>query len=292
MSTPPIHDTEIFSTLADMVSNGRRGVLATVITAHGSTPRQAGSKMVVHDDGSITGTIGGGAAEGLVMAEAALVLAEGLCRRTQIKLEGKQGACGGAMEVFLEPVLRDTPFTVIGAGHVGRALLELGRHLPFRFTLVDDRPAFLEPWQDRPGVKTVLCSPADLADKLDIKFGGAVLLASRGHELDRKYLTALLQMEGDQGRTLDYIGAVGSMTKAKRIRKDLLKEHPEFSRRLESVRMPVGLDLGDETPPEIALSIFSEALAVLRKAPFLKGETGLDLGLGLRSQRNFLKDKS
>lgn len=285
MNSHPIHDTEIFATLAEMVARGRPGVLATVIAAQHSTPRQAGSKMIVHADGAVTGSVGGGAGEARVLAEARLVLADGLCRRVTLDLAGREGICGGGMEVFLEPVLTDRACLVIGAGHVGRALLDVGAPLPFRFTVVDDRPEFLESLRHRTDLTLLAAGPPDLPQQIDLSGFGAVLLASRSHELDQDYLRALLEAEASQEVVLPYLGVVGSRAKAARIRRHLAQDHPRLATGLERVRMPVGLDLGDETPAEMALSILAEILAVLRGVEPLRDEESLPLGYRLRSRR-------
>ncbi|PID81455.1 xanthine dehydrogenase accessory protein XdhC [bacterium DOLJORAL78_65_58] len=286
MNAHPIHDTEIFAELAAMVREGRPGVLATVIAAAHSTPRSTGSKMIVHADGSVTGSIGGGKGEKLVMEKAPEVLADGVCRRVDLDLAGEQGICGGSMEVFLEPVLREYPCLVIGAGHLGRALLELGRTLPLRFTLVDDRSEYLAPWEAESGVRALEREPGALGNDGIVPVGGAVILASRGHELDSAYLEAYLKAERDLGQRAAYVGVVGSRAKARRIRRDLESRAPACAERLAQVRMPVGLDLGDEAPAEIALSIFAEILAVLRGVEPLRDETGEALGYSLRARRS------
>ena len=285
MTDHPIRDTEIFAELAAMVTEGRSGVLATVIGTDRSTPRRAGSKMIVHADGSVTGSIGGGQGENLAVERAREVLADGACRRVNLDLAGGQGICGGSMEVFLEPILKDYPCLVIGAGHLGRALLELGSTLPLRFTLVDDRPEFLEPWQGRAGIATLERDPATLSREGPVPRGGAVILASRSHELDAAYLQAYLAAERLLGQQAAYVGVVGSRTKALRIRRDLEEQFPASIPRLQEVRMPLGLDLGDEAPPEIALSILAEVLAVLRGVEPLTDPAGAPLAIRLHRRR-------
>ncbi len=278
-------EKRIYQRLAEMSTGGQPGVLATVISAERSTPRHSGSKMIIHPDGSITGSIGGGKAEAVVMAEAARVLADGICRRLELDLAGQLGVCGGKMEVFLEPVLRATPFVVIGAGHVGRALEEMGRSLAFRFTLVDDRPEFLEPLETVPGLNTVAADPDHLGGQIAVDARAAVVIASRNHELDGRYLKVLLEAEAAAGLQFGFLGVLGSRSKAAKLRKSIAQQVPDLAPRLETIQMPVGLDVGSESPPEIALSILAEALAVLRGVDFLADESGSPLGLRLHRRR-------
>lgn len=275
---------DVLLELADMVRQQRAGVLATVVAAERSTPRQPGAKMVVHGDGHLTGSVGGGQAEAHVVAQAALVAADGACRTVTIDLDGGHGVCGGRMTVFLEPVLRAVPFVVIGCGHVGRALAAVGRTLPFRFLLVDDRPEMVAGLTADAGLRAVACGPAELAGHLAGAAGGAVLVASRGHACDTDYLEALLRAEPALPRPFAFIGLLGSRAKSARILAELARRGIGPGA-LDRVRAPVGLDLGDETPAEIALSVLAEALAVLRGRELLRDAEGAELGIRLRRRR-------
>ncbi|MBK8165996.1 MAG: XdhC family protein [bacterium] len=275
---------DVLLELAAMVREQRAGVLATVIGAERSTPRQPGAKMIIHADGHLTGSVGGGRAEAHVVAEAAQVAAGGACRTVSIDLDGDLGVCGGRMSVFLEPVLRAVPFVVIGCGHVGRALATVGRTLPFRFLLVDDRADMLVGLPAGGSLQAVACGPGELAGVLQGAAGGAVLVASRGHACDADYLEALLRAEAALSRPFAFIGLLGSRAKSARILAELA-DRGIGAEALARVRAPVGLDLGDETPAEIALSVLAEALAVLRGRELLRDGDGRELGIRLRRRR-------
>ncbi len=281
----PITDRDIYETLARMTAANEEGVLVTVVHTRLSTPRHEGSKMVVHANGSITGSVGGGRSEAKVIEEAAKVFGDRQCRTLELDLAKGLGVCGGNMKVFLEPVLRSAPFIIIGAGHVGRAVVEVGQTLPFHFILVDDRPEFLEPWQDNPGVKTILAGPADICEKLSVPGHGALLLASRNHKLDRAYLEASLRAEMESGKTFPFLGVLGSQSKAEIIYNEICAKGDDFAQRMTTVQMPVGLDVGAETPAEIALSVFAEAQAVLRGVELLRNEEGTIVGVPLHRTR-------
>jgi len=275
---------EVLLELGRMVQDQRPGVLATVVRAERSTPRGPGAKMIVHADGRLTGSVGGGVAEAHVIDCAREVAAGGACRLVSVDLDGGHGVCGGRMEIFLEPVLRAVPFVVIGGGHIGRAMVEVGRALPFRFLLVDDRAEILSGLQEGPGVRAVTCKPDALGAHLEASLGGAALVASRGHAQDADYLEALLRVERASGRPFAFLGLLGSRVKTTVTRQELMRRGFAASE-LDRVRAPVGLDLGDETPAEIALSILAEALAVLRGRPFLQDDEGGELGIRLRRRR-------
>lgn len=275
---------DIYRRLTEMVEQGQGGVLATVVRTHLSTPRHEGSKMIVLPDGSVVGSVGGGKAEALVIEEAQRVFEDGRPRLFPLDLAGGVGVCGGHMEVFLEPVSRSEPFIVLGAGHVGRALVEGGRALPFRFTLVDDRPGLLADLEGWDGVRLIESSPKDLFSSVDVPARGALLIASRNHELDGDYLEAILDAEKKAGREFTFLGALASRAKAAILRKRFSDQ--EWSReRIARMQYPVGLDIGAETPAEIAVSILAEALAVLRQSPGILDDEGAPLGVRLRRRR-------
>ncbi|MCK9995342.1 MAG: XdhC family protein [Candidatus Krumholzibacteria bacterium] len=279
-----VDEGDIYRRLTEMVEQGQRGVLATVIRTHQSTPRHEGSKMIILTDGSVVGSVGGGAAEARVIEEARQVLLDGRPRCLPLDLVGDVGVCGGHMEIFLEPVTGADPFIVIGAGHVGRALVELGRALPFRFTLIDDRPGLVSDLEGLPGVNLLEASPADLMTSVEVPVRGALLIASRNHELDGDYLEAVINAEHAAGREFAFLGALASRTKAAMLRKRFSGE--DWRReRIARMQYPVGLDIGAETPSEIALSVLAEALAVIREVPQIMDDDGLPLGVRLHRRR-------
>jgi len=219
--------------------------------------------------GHIVGTIGGGLAEATVIERAQKVLASGESEILAVKLTGEHGVCGGTMDIFLEPIQVSTPFLVVGAGHVGLALANLGASLRFRFTLIDDRPEFVEAANACVGVKAILAGPDELGKSIQILPRSAAVVCSRGVDLDGDYLAALLRLELAQKQKFAFFGSLGSATKAAHL-KAFLRKQGDLKDELHRVRLPVGLDLGSETPSEIALSILAEAQAVIQgKEPMI-----------------------
>ena len=274
----------IYRRLTEMVERGQNGVLATVIRTHLSTPRHEGSKMIILADGSVIGSVGGGAAEARVIEAAREVFEDGKARCLPLDLAGDLGVCGGHMEVFLEPVAKAPAFIVIGGGHVGRALVELGRGLPFRFTLVDDRPGLLADLEGRPGVRLLEAGPDALFTSVEVPARGAMLIACRNHRLDGDYLEAVLDAELESGNEFAFLGALASRAKAAMLRKRFTGDE-RTAARIARMQYPVGLDIGAETPAEIALSILAEAMAVLREVPQLEDDQGRPLGVRLHRRR-------
>jgi xanthine dehydrogenase accessory factor len=153
--------------------------------------------------------------------------------------------------------------------------------LPFRFTVVDDRPEFL---QDLDLVDTLCVAPSALGDHLRPAPRMAILLVSRNHELDGDYLEAVFAAEEATDQEVTYLGVVGSHTKAK-VLAHRFREPPAWRSRFARIEIPVGLSIGAETPAEVALSILAEVLGVFRGVAWITGEDGGKLGVYCQRSR-------
>jgi xanthine dehydrogenase accessory factor len=188
---------------------------------------------------------------------------EGRTYMTHIHLDADQGeavgSCGATLEVFFE-VLRPEPRLIIaGAGYVAQALTRLAAHLDFRTTVIDDRRDLADPQSFTANVQLTFGDIPQTIRELAPDESSWVVIVTRGHSLDKDALQAALESNAA------YIGMIGSPGKVKRIFKDLLNEG--FSReRLAQIHAPIGLDLGAETPDEIALSIAAEMVMLRKKA--------------------------
>jgi xanthine dehydrogenase accessory factor len=240
---------------------GRRVCIATVIEARGSTPRGVGAKMVISNTGETCGTVGGGAVEKRVLDSAPGVIRTGEAVVLDFDLSGKSGdmdsVCGGGLRVFLEALGEYRRLFVIGAGHVGRALARAADAVGFAVTVVDDRDDLLTGEGLPASVRLVNAAPDRLAGRLDMDAESFAVIATRGHSLDKEWLGAL------SGAGLSYVGMVGSRRKIETVYAALRQEgvSEDF---LRSVHAPVGLDIGAETPEEIAVSIAAELITIWR----------------------------
>ena len=139
---------EILESLNQAIDSGSPVALCTVVNTRGAVPRHAGSKMLVFRDGRTEGTVGGGEIESLVIEEALKSLKDGKTRflsYDMIDIETDPGVCGGTVTLFVEPYLRDPTVVVIGAGHVGQAVVHLANWLGFRVVVNDDRQELCTP---------------------------------------------------------------------------------------------------------------------------------------------------
>jgi xanthine dehydrogenase accessory factor len=250
-----------FASLAELERTGGAAALCTIVRERGSVPRHAGSKMLVHPDGRVEGTVGGGEMESRVIREALAALQEGAPRLVHYRLvdpkAGDPGVCGGEVEIFVEPLRPLPTLLVIGGGHVGRALVHLGKWLGFRVALSDDRPEFCAP-ESAPGADEYWPIPMrDLPANFKFHSATYVVLSTRGAPLDVDGLPHLLDAPHA------YLGVIGSRRRWATTLKQLADKGvpPE---KLARVHAPMGLELNAETPEEIALSILAEIVMLRR----------------------------
>ncbi|OJH38136.1 xanthine dehydrogenase accessory protein XdhC [Cystobacter ferrugineus] len=250
----------LYAEIATLIAEGRAFVLATVIESAGSTPQKPGSKMVVLEDGSLRGTVGGGAIEFQIIEAARQLLASPERTRTlETHLTHELGmCCGGRMKVFLEKHEAPMRLTLFGAGHVAREVAALALHVDFRVTVVDARPEWATS-ERFPGCEVLLKDPADHARALNSDARDCFCVTTHDHPLDQAVLEALLP------KPSAYLGVIGSRRKAERFRMRLEAAGVEAAA-LERLRSPMGLPIGALTPAEIAVSIVAELIQVRRSA--------------------------
>lgn len=252
----------IYEAVAEAVRGRETVALATIVQTRGSTPRQVGTKMLIRGDGTIVGTVGGGALEAAIIEAAQEALRQGKPRLVHYGLRADQheqdlGVCGGDLDVFIDVVAPQATLLLIGAGHVAVPLAEMARMLRFRTIVFDDRAEYAN--RDRfPQADEVLVEEFEPGLRsLDITPNTWIIIATRSHESDAAALRAVVESPAA------YIGLLGSRRKVSLIFK-ALREEGVREERLARVYAPVGLDLGAETPEEIALSIMAEILMVRR----------------------------
>ena len=252
---------EIYREAARIIEAGRRAALATIIATEGSTPGKETSKMLVRDDGSTVGTVGGGCTEADVWRLAMEVIATEQPVRTSFRLTAATAAqtgllCGGEFEVFIEPIGNPAVF-IFGAGHVAKSLVPHFATLDYRTVVLDDRESFANP-ERFPSAAEVLVREFEHAfDDLDIGPNAYIIIVTRGHQHDETVL-------GQAVRTpAQYIGLIGSRGKIGAIFKNLRKSDIT-TEDLKRVRAPVGLDIGARSPEEISVAIVAEMIAFRR----------------------------
>lgn len=252
----------VYQAMIQALQAGKPAAIATVVKTLGSSPREAGAKMVVYPDGSIVGSVGGGEMEARVIAAAQEALKDGRPRYLDMTLSdearGDPLICGGEMEVFVEPLLSPATLVVVGAGHIGAACAELGKFLGMRVIVLDDRPELVSPERMPHADERIAGALAAELANVEITPQTYVVLVTRAHTLDAGLLRAVI------GKPAAYIGMLGSRRRVLTVF-ELLKNEGVEAAQLERVHAPIGLDLGAETPQEIAVSILGEVIRARRK---------------------------
>jgi xanthine dehydrogenase accessory factor len=255
---------DIYEEIVKLRQAGRRGAVATIVNVRGSVPSFETAKMLVRDDGSIFGTIGGGCVEADVWRAAREVMEQEKPRTLTFDLNQNPKydtglVCGGTVDIFIEPVLPPALLYIFGAGHVSTALYKTALSAGFDITVIDDRESYAN--RDRyPQAREVIADDFDKAmSKLTLSDGAYIVIVTRGHRDDMRVLRWAVQTSAR------YIGMIGSKRKTITIFRELQNEGLE-AELFDRVHAPIGLDIGAVTPEEIAVSITAELIAVRRKS--------------------------
>jgi xanthine dehydrogenase accessory factor len=253
---------DLYEEIVRLRKDGRRGAVATIVNVRGSIPSFRTAKMLVRDDGSIVGTIGGGCVEAEVWQAAREVMESERPRSLTFDLNNDPKydtglVCGGTLEIFVEPILPPAELYIFGAGHVAASLYRVARMVGFDVTIIDDRETYAN--RDRfPEALQVIAEDFDRAmAQIAPNESSYIVIVTRGHRDDMRVLRWAVQTPAR------YVGMIGSKRKTIGIFKELQKEGlPE--QLFHRVQAPVGLDIGAITPDEIAVSITAELIAKRR----------------------------
>lgn len=248
----------LFLKAFDAAQKGQSYAFATIVesTIKG-TPRKTGAKMIVLEDGSIFGSIGGGRNERNAQLECIKCLKTLKPTTVTYKFNQEPGnsICGGQIKVFIEPFAGKKNFVICGAGHIALPLSALAKMLNYKVTIIDNRPEFAN--QKRfPHVDEVFCGEhAEMLKKIQLNKFSYIIIVTQGYESDFRCLEAGLKSKAA------YVGFISSKVKrVKFIRK--LRENKVPEQQIKRIHAPMGLRLGGQTPEEIAVSIMAEIIAI------------------------------
>ncbi|MBZ5699654.1 MAG: XdhC family protein [Acidobacteriia bacterium] len=254
---------DIFEEVVKLRHEGRRGALATIVHTNGSIPSFESSRMLVREDGSIAGTIGGGCVEAEVWAAAKEVMQAESPRKMTFNLNNEANydnglICGGTLEIFVEPILPQPILYIFGGGHISIALANAASTAGFAIGVIDDRKSFANP-ERFPMAREIYTSFEEAFAKIQPGAATYMVIVTRGHKDDMRVLGWAV------GTSPRYIGMIGSKRKVLSVYRALKKDGivPE---KFTNVHAPVGLNIGALTPEEIAISITAELIAIRRGA--------------------------
>ncbi|MCR4417110.1 MAG: XdhC/CoxI family protein [Ignavibacteria bacterium] len=258
----------IFEKISELVKQNKPFVLTTIVKTEGSTPGKLGFRMIVEDENKTFGTVGGGEIEREVIFEAMrrmksrengvveyLLSADAIKEKEEAKVLSMScsGRCWILYEVFgVKPVVY-----VFGGGHVGQALLKQLSLLNFHKILIDNRPEFANKETNPYADEIILSDYSEYAYKFNPPEDAFIVIMTHGHSHDFDVIEQIYA----RNLKVRYIGVIASKTKAQKLKNQIKEIFGEVD--LSNLHSPIGLDIGGETPQEIALSIAAEMQKIL-----------------------------
>src|ERR1035438_2615751 len=256
---------DVFDELIHLRNSGQKCALATIVQVRGSIPSFESAKLLVREDGSMVGTIGGGCVEAEVWNAAREVIATNKPRHMSFSL-GQDAAydngliCGGQLDVFVECITPQPAAIIFGGGHISKSLAKVLDLAGFRVSVVDNREAFANRERFPEAAEVHAEEYEDIFPKLAINETSYIIIVTRGHRDDMRVLQLAIATPAR------YIAMIGSKRKVIAVIKELEKDGlPRAA--FDRIHAPMGLDIGAISPEEIAISVAAEMIAVRRNAP-------------------------
>jgi xanthine dehydrogenase accessory factor len=253
---------DIYDEVVRLRRLGQKCALATIVQVNGSIPSYESAKLLVREDGSMIGTIGGGCVEAEVWNAAREVMQQERPRQMNFSL-GQDAAydngliCGGQLSVFVEPVIPQPRLFVFGAGHISKSISKFATMAGFATVIVDNREAFANHERFPEADEIHSEEYEEVFPKLTIRDTSYIVIVTRGHRDDMRVLRWAVETNAK------YIAMIGSKRKVIGVVKEFEKEGISRAA-FERVFAPMGLDIGAITPEEIAISIVAEMIAMRR----------------------------
>jgi xanthine dehydrogenase accessory factor len=256
---------DVFEEITRLRKAGIKAALATIVNVRGSIPSYESAKLLVREDGSLFGTVGGGCVEAEVWSVARKVMEEEKPQKLTFNLNNEPSydtglLCGGTLEVFVEPILPTPYLYIFGAGHISLSLSKVAALAGFRTVIIDDRDAYAN--RERfPEAEEIYADDYEkVFERLQPNSSSYLIAVTRGHRDDMRVLRWAV------GTPARYVGMIGSKRKVIEI-VEYLEEKEGISRALlQRVHAPIGLEIGAITPEEIAIAVVAEMIAVRRNA--------------------------
>jgi len=255
-------EIRIMEKLTKYIEKGQDIALITITNAEGSSPRGVGSMMLVDAEGRLLeGTIGGGAVEERAKQDGAACIKRGVSKTIHYELnlsndeKALHMACGGNVDVFFKVFKGQDELVIVGAGHVGDKLSKMAHILGYHIAVIDERPdcANEEKFPEADILK--VGEIGEILENHPVSDKTSIVIITHGHKYDQ---IALEKVINSSAR---YIGMIGSRNKVSLCFENMTEKG--FSKEaLSRVHTPIGLDIGGETPEEIAVAIIAEIQAV------------------------------
>ena len=234
-------------------------VLATIISAKGSTPRKAGAKMIIYENGNTFGTIGGGALEKKTIENAPHILKTRTPEALSFKLDTDLNmGCGGCIDVFLEPIIGKINLLIFGAVHIGTVLAEMAIKLNFAVTLIDEREGIFDKINTQ-NYSIIHCPYEEAIQKAKTNNASFITIMTHAHNTDQLITGAFAKKD------FAYLGMIGSVKKIAKFKKYYTEHKILTQQQMDKIDWPMGISISCQTPEEIAVSILAKLIDVRGK---------------------------
>lgn len=247
---------DILSRIEEIKGSGKNAALCIIVKTTGSSPRKTGTKMIVFNDGSLEGTVGGGSLELKVIEDAKRAIDKKQPIKVDYQLEEDLSMnCGGYAEVYIEPILQNNQLVIFGAGHIGKALTKYAPDFGFNILLIDHRNDILNS-DTYSGIDSINKDYLEALNEIEFGQNTFVVIVTPKHAYDEAILEKVAKFD------CAYIGMIGSKTKIAKARKRILDDKLLTELELKKVDMPIGIKFNAQTPEEIAISILAKLIDV------------------------------
>ena len=256
---------DIFEEIVRLRSQGIPAALATIINTKGSTPGRETMRLLVCEDGSFVGTVGGGCLGAEVYEAAKKVIADEKTQTLSFSLNDFDSPengliCGGQVTIFVEPLTQPT-LLIFGGGHISKAICKIAAMAGFRVEIAEDRESFASKERFPEASELHVGGMAELGGSLAIGPMTYIVVVTRGHKGDGAVLAALAAREAKPR----YLGMIGSKVKRGVLFKKLREEDGVGKAWLDKIKSPVGLAIGARSHEEIAVAIVAEMIQERRQ---------------------------
>lgn len=256
----------LYNKVVEELSRNKIVAVVTIVSKEGSGPRDLGAQMIVTEDGFKYGTIGGGSLEGILYSEALKALKEGKPRLLKLALRRDNipkdaiptnQLCGGVVEAFINVIQPSPRLILAGGGNVGKPIADIASILGFRVIVIDDKQELANPQRYPYAEKVMVGNLEEEVGKLQYVKTDVFVIAYGEVETDYKVLRKLIELKFP-----GHIWALCSRNRCAWMLKRLQEENFNLSDYKDRLHMPAGLDIGSDTPEEIAVSILAEVICV------------------------------
>jgi len=254
---------DVFEEVTRLRAQGEKGAIATVISSRIPPSMKEKSKLVLRADGSVVGALGdGGFLEDCVRRKAEEVMREDYLTVLQFEIGDDEAQrwgieAGETLDVFIEPIVAIPTLYLFGGGHVSLQIAKVAKSVGFKIVVIDDRPSFANQERFPMADETRVEDMETVFERLPVDDQSYIVAVTRGHQHDQPVIEQAIRTDAR------YIGMIGSKRKISRMWKKLI-ERGANRERLAQVHAPIGLEIGADTPEEIAVSIVAQLIQARR----------------------------